>query len=518
MSSSCKTDCLVRGESLKQLIHNGVIVPKYEAQGFHIRFKGQTLNLTPLQEEMAVGWSRKSGTDYVKDPIFVSNFLADFSKALGLESNDPSDFDFGEIISFVETMKLKRSATSKEEKKQLAQERKVLREKNREKFGYAIVDGQRIELGNYTVEPASIFMGRGKHPLRGRWKKAVGQNEITLNLSPDAQMPEGGWKERVWEPDCMWVARWDDPLRGREKYIWFSDSSFVKQKREIDKFNKAQELDSHLKTIRTHILANLDSSDILTRKIATVWFLIDELKFRVGDEKDEDEADTVGATTLRTEHIRFMNDEVIFRFLGKDSVEWNIKAKLPEKVVGNLKEFSNSNNMIFQGVNSTNAKAFLEEIAQGVTPKVFRTYHASYAVSNTLSKSSAEVGSPLYVKKYEATMANLEAAKTCNHKRTLPKTWGTSLSRMEERLKSLEARKNASANEKQKAKQRDRLRELRMRIELKKKTKDYNLNTSLKSYIDPRIYYQWGKKVDFDWKNYYSTTLQKKFGWVENRE
>jgi DNA topoisomerase-1 len=128
------------------------------------------------------------------------------------------------------------------------------------------------------------------------------------------------------------------------------------------------------------------------------------------------------------------------------------------------------------------------------------------------------VGSPLYVKKYEATMANLEAAKTCNHKRTLPKTWETSLSRMEERLKSLEAKKDASANEKQKAKQRDRLRELRMRIELKKKTKDYNLNTSLKSYIDPRIYYQWGKKVDFDWKNYYSTTLQRKFGWVENGE
>lgn len=501
---------------MNQLIHNGVIVPKYEAQGFHIRFKGQTLNLTPLQEEMAVAWSRKSGTEYIKDPVFVSNFFADFNIVLGSESADPSDFDFSEVISFIETMKLKRSAMGKEEKKQLAQERKVLREKNREKYGYAIVDGQKIELGNYTVEPASIFMGRGKHPLRGKWKKAVGQNDITLNLSPDAQMLEGEWKERVWEPDCMWVARWEDPLRGREKYIWFSDSSFVKQKREIDKFNKAQELSSHLKTIRDHILTNLDNPDVLTRKIATVWFLIDELKFRVGDEKDEDEADTVGATTLRSEHVRFMSDGVVFRFLGKDSVEWNIKAELPEKVIRNLKEFSSSNN-IFQGVNSTNAKAFLEEVAQGFSSKVFRTYHASYAVSSTLSSSSAKADTPLYVKKYEAAMANLEAAKTCNHKRTLPKTWETSLWRMEERLKSLEAKKDTTTNEKQKAKQRDRLRELRMRLELKKKTKDYNLNTSLKSYVDPRIYYQWGKKVDFDWKNYYSATLQRKFGWVEDQ-
>jgi DNA topoisomerase-1 len=467
---------------------------------------------------MAVAWSRKSGTEYVKDPIFVSNFFADFNKVLGLESSSPSDFDFSEIISHIETMKLRRSAMGKEEKKQLAQERKALREKNREKYGYAIVDGIRIELGNYTVEPASIFMGRGKHPLRGKWKKAVGQNEITLNLSPDAQMPEGEWEKRVWEPDCMWVARWEDPLRSREKYIWFSDNSFVKQKRDIDKFNKAQELSSHLKAIRDHILTNLDNPDVLTKKIATVWFLIDELKFRVGDEKDEDEADTVGATTLRSEHIRFMNDGVVFRFLGKDSVEWNIKAELPEKVIKNLKEFSTSNNTIFQGVNSTNAKAFLEEVAQGFSPKVFRTYHASFAVSNTLSKSNTNMDTPLYVKKYEATLANLEAAMTCNHKRTLPKTWEASLSRMEERLKSLEAKKNKTTNEKQKAKQNDRLREFRMRIELKKKTKDYNLNTSLKSYVDPRIYYQWGKKVDFDWKNYYSTTLQRKFGWVEDKQ
>jgi DNA topoisomerase-1 len=203
--------------------------------------------------------------------------------------------------------------------------------------------------------------------------------------------------------------------------------------------------------------------------------------------------------------------------LGKDSIEWNIRAKLPEKVINNLKDFSSSNNTIFLGVNSTNAKAFLEEVAKGFSPKVFRTYHASYAVSCTLSKSNANVDTPFYVKKYEATMANLEAAMTCNHKRTLPKTWETSLSRMEERLKSLEAKENMTTNEKQKAKQRDRLREFRMRIELKKKTKDYNLNTSLKSYVDPRIYYQWGKKVDFDWKNYYSATLQRKFGWVEDK-
>jgi hypothetical protein len=51
-----------------------------------------------------------------------------------------------------------------------------------------------------------------------------------------------------------------------------------------------------------------------------------------------------------------------------------------------------------------------------------------------------------------------------------------------------------------------------------KATKDYNLRTSLKSYIDPRIYRDWGKSIDFDWKLYYPKALQRKFSWVENQD
>ena len=57
---------------------------------------------------------------------------------------------------------------------------------------------------------------------------------------------------------------------------------------------------------------------------------------------------------------------------------------------------------------------------------------------------------------------------------------------------------------------------LRLNINLRQQTRDYNLSTSLKSYINPRIYYKWGKTVKYDWKNFYSKTLQKKFSWVED--
>ena len=54
----------------------------------------------------------------------------------------------------------------------------------------------------------------------------------------------------------------------------------------------------------------------------------------------------------------------------------------------------------------------------------------------------------------------------------------------------------------------------KLQIEAKELTRDYNLGTSLKSYVDPRVYLEWGRDVDYDWRNYYSKTLVKKFSWI----
>lgn len=57
--------------------------------------------------------------------------------------------------------------------------------------------------------------------------------------------------------------------------------------------------------------------------------MIDKLALRVGNEKDEDEADTVGCCSLRVEHIELKDDDVVmFDFLGKDSMRYNNEVKL----------------------------------------------------------------------------------------------------------------------------------------------------------------------------------------------
>lgn len=497
---------------MKELIHNGVLVPEpYEPRGLSILVKGKKVKLNAEQEEMAVAWAKKLGTPYAKDRTFVRNFFKDFVKALGLKGRwRPEDFDFSEVVAYVEGEKRAKESMGKEEKRRVRELRRAVREANKAKYGYALVDGVRVEVGNYAVEPPSIFMGRGRHPLRGRWKPGPRHEDITLNLSPGAPVPPGNWKAVVWEPNAMWIAKWRDKLTGKMKYVWLSDSSPAKQAKEKEKFDKARELAERISEVRRRIWRGLTSEDEKLRKVATVCYLIDAFKFRVGDEKDKEEAGTVGATTLGPEHVRIKpGNKVAFNFLGKDSVRWRKEAVLPEPVVENLREFASSaRSSIFEGIRSEDVNAFLGEAMPGLTAKVFRTYHGTKAVEEHLNSHPVRPEDPDYLKKFVAKMANLRAAVELNHKKAPPKNWRERLERKEERLRELKAKKPTK-------KRKEAIRRLRLQIRLTKAAKDYNLGTSLKSYIDPRVYRDWGRKVGFDWKLYYPKSLQRKFSWVD---
>src|SRR2546422_10736873 len=93
------------------------------------------------------------------------------------------------------------------------------------------------------------------------------------------------------------------------------------------KYDNAKNLRRKLSDVREFIEKNLHSPDVKIRKLATVSYLIDNLAMRVGDEKEEDEADTVGASTLRVGHVKFLSEGVEFDFLGKDSVRWQKNLK-----------------------------------------------------------------------------------------------------------------------------------------------------------------------------------------------
>ena len=173
---------------LTQLVHNGIVVPEPPAyQGITILVRGRGVRLSPKQEEMALAWARKKDTEYVQDPVFAANFLRDFSAELGVTPPLRLDeVDFSPLHRLVDEERAAKEALTLDERKALAAQRRAEREELQAQFGYAIVNGQRVELGTYMTEPSGIFMGRGQHPLRGRWKAGATQRDITLNLSPDA--------------------------------------------------------------------------------------------------------------------------------------------------------------------------------------------------------------------------------------------------------------------------------------------------------------------------------------------
>jgi DNA topoisomerase-1 len=549
-----------------------------------LRIQGDPVLLMPKQEEMALAWAKKQGTPYVEDRTFIRNFMADFGRELGLSSRLAlDDVDFGPAIRIVQAERETRERMTKEERKALAAERKVHREALREEYGYASVNGERTELANYVVEPSGIFMGRGRHPLRGRWKQGAKRGDITLNLSPDAPRPPGAWAEIVWQPESLWVARWKDKLSGKLKYVWLSDTAPIKQAREAAKFDRVHELHAHLDAVRAQIQRDLSHPDSKGRMIATACYLIDALCLRVGDEKDTDEADTVGATTLRPEHVTLHPDGVAeFRFLGKDSVLWHKKLELPELVQANISELlsnarpsaSSANSdkshptrdrpQLFPDISSRDVNAYLSGILPVLTAKVFRTHHATIAVRECLESSDIQALDPVYLKWEAANLANLEAAILCNHTKMAPASWSRSRQRYKERQQKaaerarlyrerLTAQREAlsalrkEAREKRQAAPQARKEQVKTRyqkrigvaerkvertrgmlerarisrdkikaqssIAYKKRT--WNLGTSLKSYIDPRVYYEWGQQVDYDvLEKYYPKALRRKFAWV----
>jgi DNA topoisomerase-1 len=563
---------------LTQLVHNGIIIaPGPPRHYLTLEVRGIEVALTAKQEEMALAWARKQGTPYVEDPIFVRNFMTDLSAELEVDPPlKASEVDFTPAVRIVEAEREAKASLSSEERKAAAAERKVQREALKEKFGHAIVNGERVELANYMTEPSGIFMGRGKHPLRGRWKEGAHEEDVTLNLSPDAPLPEGNWGEIVWQPDCIWVARWEDKLSGKLKYIWLSDTAPIKQEREAQKFDQALELAESLDRVRGGILEDLGSTDDTRMMLATACYLIDKLCLRVGDEKEPDEADTVGATTLRPEHVTLNGDtSAEFKFLGKDSVLWHRTVELEPAVIENLGYLienarpSGGGNgsdrpQIFPDIGSREVSEYLSEFLPGLSAKVFRTLHATRAVAQSLLESEVTADDPDFKKHEAAVLANMEAAKLCNHTKKAPANWSDRKERMKERrgraqervdkyrdqvkehreaLSALreEAREaeEAAIEARQAAvrkRYRKRMATARRRIEtardrlararealgkvdsrnmLVTRTRTLNLGTSLRSYIDPRVYCRWGLEVDYDiLDRFYPKALQRKFAWA----
>ena len=371
----------------KTFHHNGVMFPlPYKQHNIPIICKNDDKNekiqLTSEQEEYATIYARYLNTEYNTEyKTFNNNFFKDWKTLFKLKLNLTS-CDFSAIKKYLDKQKEQNKLLTKEQKDKNKKQKDLLTKK----YKTAIVDGKSQPVGNFMVEPPSIFIGRGAHPSLGKIKWRIKSSDVTLNLSKDAPIPvpnDGGkWAAIVHEPNSYWLARWKCPITDKTKYVWLSDKSSIKGNKDMQKFEVARKLGTIIDKMRKEIVTmTLHSKNEQERQLAVVLYLIDYFALRIGNEKGSDEADTVGTVSLRLEHLTLLPDNKIkLDFLGKDSVRFVNIFKVTELVHKNLTSFikgKSKDDNIFDLISTSTVNTYLSKKMKKLTARVFRTYNAS---------------------------------------------------------------------------------------------------------------------------------------------
>jgi DNA topoisomerase-1 len=338
------------------LEHNGVVFPpEYELlpQNVKMKYDGIPITLAPEAEEVASFFGTMlNSTHNVENPVFQKNFFSDFkdvikksggakdSKGNKVDIKEFAKCDFKPIFEFYDAQREEKRHLPPAEKKAA----KALKDEQEAPYQYCIWDGRKQKVGNFRVEPPSLFRGRGEHPKTGRVKTRVQPEQITINIGKDAKVPPPPpghkWKEVKHDQEGTWLAMWQENINGNYKYVMLAANSDVKGQSDFKKFEKARELKKHIEKIRKDYQKNLKHDMMVERQKATAVYLIDQFALRAGNEKGEDEAETVGCCSLKYENVTLKPpNTVVFDFLGKDSIRFYDEVQVDLQVFKNLKIF-----------------------------------------------------------------------------------------------------------------------------------------------------------------------------------
>ncbi|KAI6088800.1 hypothetical protein F4821DRAFT_232982 [Hypoxylon rubiginosum] len=454
-----KEDDSVKWNTLE---HNGVLFPPpYEPLPKNVKlvYNGTPVNLHVEAEEVAGFFgSMLNSTHNVENPVFQKNFFADFKEILNrtggatdrsgkkVDIKEFNKLDFQAIFDYYHAKNEAKKARPAAEKKA----EKAERDKVETPYMFCKWDGRKEKVGNFRVEPPGLFRGRGEHPKTGKVKKRVLPEQITINIGKNAKVPpppEGHkWKAIQHDNKATWLAMWQENINGSYKYVMLGATSAVKGQSDFKKFEKARELKKHIARIRKEYTADLKAEAMADRQRATAVYLIDKFALRAGNEKDaENEAETVGCCSLKYEHVTLREpNTVIFDFLGKDSIRFYDEVTVDRQVFKNLRVFKKApkkeGDDIFDRLTTTQLNKHLSSYMTGLTAKVFRTYNASYTMSNLL-KDLEVSDAPMAEKIKLYNDCNRKVAILCNHKRTVGAGHEAQMEKLGDRIKGLKYQK-----------------------------------------------------------------------------
>ncbi|XP_033125260.1 DNA topoisomerase I, mitochondrial-like [Anneissia japonica] len=513
------------GEKWKFLEHKGpVFAAEYEPLPKSVKFyyDGEVMQLSEKAEEVAGFYARMLDHDYTTREVFNNNFFKDWRKEMTSEER--------KIITSLKKCNFKKMhqyfvMKSEERKNWSKEEKNKLKEKNAaivEEYGFCTIDNHKEKIGNFKIEPPGLFRGRGEHPKQGMLKRRTLAEDVIINCSKDSKIPEPPaghkWKQVTHDNKVSWLASWTENVQGQTKYVMLGASSRLK--------------------VGFYLFVLIIVEILIFHQL--------QLALRAGNEKDEETADTVGCCSLRVEHINLHEEldgkeyVVEFDFLGKDSIRYYNKVSVEKRAFKNLKLFMDNKQPgddLFDRLNTGILNKYLQELMEGLTAKVFRTFNASF----TLQKQLKELTNPddsIAAKVLSYNRANRAVAILCNHQRAVPKTFEKSMTNLHEKIKkkkddvkkvkkeykAMKLEYKNSRNDKlkialeRKKKQVERLDEQLTKLEVsatdKEENKEIALGTSKLNYLDPRISVAWCKKWEVPLEKVYNKTQRTKFNWA----
>lgn len=542
------------GRKWTTLSHCGpVFAEPYKRLPANIKFyyDGQSILLSEDAEEAMAFYAKMLTHDYTKKELFNKNFMEDWRNVMTDQERrlirDISKCDFSEVNVFFEQKAEERRNMSKEEKKAI----RDANEEIRTKYGFCYWDNHRQPVGNYKIEPPGLFRGRGEHPKQGCIKKRIQPEDVIINCDRNVKPPEPPvghrWKEIRHDNKVSWLATWVENIMGNNKYIMLNPSARVKAERDWQKYEKARKLHRVIDQIRAQYRQEWKSKEMRIRQRSVALYFIDQLALRVGNEKDEDEADTVGCCSLRFEHIKlhdhlthFGDNVVEFDFLGKDSIRYHNFVPVDQRVYKNVRLFldnKTNGDELFDRVTTGSLNQFLTELMVGLSAKVFRTYNASKTLQDQLEKLTVPEDT-IEAKILSYNRANREVAILCNHQRSIPKTFDTSMGKLKAKIeakraqlsilkrelknletdykntKRIQTKKDLDKKANMVTKAKSQLSKLQIQATDKEENKQVALCTSKLNYLDPRISVAWSKKHGVPIEKIYSKTQRDKFMWA----
>lgn len=554
--------------NIKTIEHNGVIFPEIPEYVTKNNFKLANETIPDLAKEMLFAWSTLKD-NYAKDKVYVKNFWSCLKPELTSKQQKLKfPEDFGKVLQNMANIKTQYSEKKKEYNKAHKKEVEKQKADKKEKYGYATINGEKVEIANPLIEGPRIFIGRGDCAYRGSWVYRVEPEDVVLNSTKKISCPVKGhnWGKIV-KKNTMGIATYTEwvGVNGLKinKTIWLANTSEGKANNDQHKFEKARLIDKNWKKI-THIIKDwCESDDKYDQQVGCCAYLVANFGIRAGNRSGARENGVVGASTLKVGNVILHdNNEVELKFLGKDSMEYNGTRKVDPivyKILKSLQKGKDKNDKLFSSINSGDVNWLFKNMSikglEDLTNKNFRTYYGTSLLAKEIQKRdwSKDMTDKQFKNQYDDCV--LEVAKKLNHKKTISKeqlakldeSSKGKLQKAKERLKSvkekvenkiyqLEEKKHKLQTKKPKGytnmikeiTQEERewkdwlveetqyFKDIKSELKGKLENKDISLGTSKQNYSNPSIAYSLAKYCDKNPELILSKALVKRFNtWID---